>query len=122
MQHNVAILGISDNPERYSNKAYYLLKKKSHHVFPVSPNLKEIDGQQVYRSLSELGDQSIDTLTIYVKPEISSKLKNEIENLKPGRVIFNPGTENPEVQELLTQQGIPYEEACTLVLLNTNQF
>ena len=72
----------------------------------------------------ELGaiDGPVDTLTMYVGPAISTGVADKIVALRPGRVIFNPGTENPELQGKLDGAGIPWEEACTLVLLNTGQY
>jgi hypothetical protein len=64
----------------------------------------------------------VDTLTMYVGPERSSALAGEILALRPGRVIFNPGSENPSLEEKLGAAGIPCERACTLVLLASDQF
>jgi len=59
---------------------------------------------------------------VYLSPALSAPLQSEILQLKPERVIFNPGTENPELKQALEREGIVAEEACTLVLLNTGQF
>lgn len=98
-----------------------MLREYGHTAIPVTPKFKELDGVRAYSTLSEL-PKPIDTLTMYVGPEISTKLAAEILKLKPGRVIFNPGSENPELAAQLKSAGIPSEEACTLVLLRTNQF
>lgn len=121
---NVAILGASENPERYSFKALNMLKQKGHHPFPVNPNLEKILGHKCYSSVSELIDNelTIDTLTIYVNPEISSNLEEVIINLNPKRVIFNPGAENQELEHALASHAIETIRACTLVMLSTNQF
>ena len=117
----VAILGASNKPERYSYKALKRLLEHHHEVFPVHPALSEIDGIKTYPSL-DLLPRPLDILTLYVGPEISSKLAEKILTLKPGRVIFNPGTENPSLQSALAEAGIKIQEACTLVLLATHQF
>jgi predicted CoA-binding protein len=117
----VAVLGASNNPDRYSYMAVELLKKFGHNVVPVSPNEDTILGLKVVKNLSEI-THPLDTLTMYVKPEISTKLSDEILKLNPKRVIFNPGTENDHLQKNLKAQGIEVLEACTLVLLRTNQF
>ena len=117
----VAVLGASDNPERYSYLAVKLLLEKGHQVFPVHPKLKEIQGQKVYASLNEV-PKPVHTLTLYVGMEMSSKLADEILRLKPARIIFNPGAENQELERTASAQGIKTLEACTLVLLRTNQF
>lgn len=121
MGYNVAILGASDDTSRYSNKALHLLAENKHQVFPVHPTLKEIAGHPVYADLTKIPEK-IHTLTVYVRPEISSSVKEKIVQLNPTRVIFNPGTENSQLATELEKNGIATENACTLVLLRTGQF
>jgi len=120
-ERSVVVLGASDNPERYSNKAVLLLKQHGYNVIPVNPKLAELEGLAVVPRLEDVA-QAVDTVSVYVGPAVSSAMLAEIVALKPQRVIFNPGSENPELMELLVQQGIAVEPACTLVLLKTNQF
>lgn len=121
MQQNVVILGASDNPDRYSYKAFKSLTKHGHKSFLVSPTLKDLEGTPVVSDLSQV-KTNIDTLTMYVNPKISADLKSKIIDLKPKRVIFNPGTENPVLESELKKAGIDVLQACTLVLLATDQF
>lgn len=118
---NVAVLGASNNPERYSYKAVVMLKEHGHIPYPVHPSRRPVAEVNAVASLSEL-PKPIDTLTMYVGPEISTKLRDEIIALAPRRVIFNPGAENAELQLDLRKAGIEVTEACTLVLLRTGQF
>jgi len=120
-ERSVVVLGASDNPERYSNKAVLLLKQHGYNVIPVNPKLAELEGLAVVPRLEDVA-QAVDTVSVYVGPAVSSAMLAEIVALKPQRVIFNPGSENPELMELLAQKGIEVEPACTLVLLRTNQF
>ncbi|ORC32727.1 CoA-binding protein [Marispirochaeta aestuarii] len=117
----VAILGASRNPERYSYKALNMLRNHGYKVVPVHPTLKEIEGVPVHNSLSEVKEK-IHTLTLYVGPRHIGSEIDAIVKLNPGRVIFNPGTESEELKAALDSAGIPYMEACTLVLLSTGQF
>jgi predicted CoA-binding protein len=117
----VVVLGASDKQNRYSYKALQLLQKHGHVAIPVHPILKEIDGIQVAQSLDQI-KQTVDTLTVYVSPAVSARLADEIVALKPGRVIFNPGAESTELSEILDANEIRFEEACTLVLIDTGQF
>ena len=124
MEHKeikVAVLGASDKPERYSNKAVNFLRQKGYSVIPVHPSLKEIDDIPVVNNLSSI-KESIHTLSIYVSPERISEQIDDIIKLKPQRVILNPGAESEELEQALTENNIPFQEACTLVLLRTNQF
>jgi damage-control phosphatase, subfamily I len=117
----VAVLGASSNPERYSYKALALLKSKGYKVMPVHPALSEILGEPVCRKLSDV-PSPLDTLTVYVPAERSSVLREDIFRLQPRRVIFNPGTENQVLAEELRSRGIEALNACTIVMLNTDQF
>lgn len=118
---NVAILGASDKQERYSYKALMRLRESGHQVFPVHPKLSEIDGISVYPALQDIAE-SIDTLTVYLSEATAEPLHDAIRALGARRVIFNPGAENPALQNLLKEQGAEVLEACTLVLLATEQF
>jgi predicted CoA-binding protein len=87
----------------------------------VHPRLQQIEGQPVLQDLSAV-QGSVDTLTMYVGPATSSGLAEKIVSLRPARVLFNPGAENPTLAQKLQARGIVTEEACTLVLLHTAQF
>ena len=117
----VAVLGASPKPERHSNQAVRALVKNGHRVFPVHPLLKQIAGVPAVPALSQIDDE-VNTLTLYVGPERGMKLLDEMIDLKPDRVIMNPGTESEEIEEQLTAQGINVLRACTLVMLRTGQF
>ncbi len=116
----VAILGASDNPERFSHRALLLLREYGHTVLPVNPALAEIAGLPVVKNPAAL--PPVDTLTLYVGSARLPLLTEEIVRLRPGRVIFNPGTENAEVQAALDAAGIPWVEDCTLVMLRGGRF
>jgi predicted CoA-binding protein len=117
----VAVLGASNNPERYSNMAVRRLREAGHRVIPVNPALFEIEGLPASKSLAEI-KEPVDTLTLYVGPQRVAAMTQDIVRLAPKRVIFNPGTESPELAAALDRAGIPHIHACTLVMLQTGQF
>ena len=117
----VVILGASEKPTRFSYKAFQLLKEHNYKTVLVSPNLKEILGQPVVSDLS-LVVGKVNTLTMYVNAHVSSNLLSKIIDLKPTRIIFNPGSENPQIEPLLIQAGIQVVHGCTRVMLNTKTF
>lgn len=120
-KQTVAVLGASTNPERYSNKAIRLLREHGHRVIPVNPAQDLIEGLLVAHGLADIRD-TVDTLTLYMSPKHLEPQGDAILALRPGRVIFNPGTEHPALQARLDAAGIPWLEACTLVMLRTGQF
>lgn len=121
MSKIVALLGASNKPERFAFKAQELLKSHGHEVVLISPNIKTINGVTVLRDLDQI-NQPIDTLTMYVGPLISTNLKNQILKLKPKRIIFNPGSENPALEAELKKASIDILHDCTLVMLNSERF
>jgi hypothetical protein len=117
----VAVLGASKKAERYSNKAILLLKEHGHDVIPVNPIEEQIEELPVAHSLREIVG-GVDTLTVYVGPRHIREVLEDIIQLRPKRVILNPGTESEELKTELENHEIPFLEACTLVLLKTGQY
>ena len=118
---NVAVIGASPKKERYSNKAIRLLSEYKHNPIPVAPKQEKIEGKKVYQKLEDIPEK-IDTVTLYVGPARQDAIIEEIVKLAPRRVIFNPNTENKVAYKQLKRAGIEVVEACTLVLLKTNQY
>ncbi len=119
---NVAVIGASPKQDRYSNKAIRMLAEYNHNPIPVAPKHETIEDRKVYHQLSEIPEK-IDTVTLYLGPARQSEpIIQEIISVAPKRVIFNPDTENKEAAEQLKAAGIEVVEACTLVLLRTNQY
>jgi len=118
---NVAVLGASDKAGRYSHKAVRMLREKGHTPFPVHPALRMVDGMPVSASLRAI-PTPIHTITVYLSVRNQQPIADEILNSGARRIIFNPGAENPELEEKLRQKGVEVFQACTLVLLATGQF
>jgi len=114
------VIGASTNPERYAYKAIESLVQNKYSVAALGHKSGQIFGVSIETIPQPL--VAIDTITLYLNPTRQQQYYAYIIALKPRRVIFNPGTENQELYELLTQNNIAYEVACTLVLLATKQF
>ncbi len=121
-KQNVLIIGASDNPERYSFKAYEMLKKFGHKVTLLNPRLRDINTDKCYPNFQELPMIKFDTVTMYVSPEVSAHMSEDLLNFSKCRFIFNPGSENAELIEALEKRGHEIVEGCTLVMLRTDQF
>lgn len=117
----VAIFGASEKEDRYANKAQQRLVNHGYPVLPISPSNKNIMGLSCVQKVADI-QQPVDTVTLYVGPKILAAQLEDLIKLKPRRVIFNPGTEDQALQDQLEQAGIRTVEACTLVLLNSDQF
>ena len=118
---NVAVIGASDKPQRYAYKVIEKLLAAGYSVFPVHPKLKIILGLPVFETIEQI-PVPIHTATLYVGSDRSGTLIDGLLSTYPQRVIFNPGAENPTLENKLKDAGIQTMEACTLVLLSTHQF
>lgn len=114
------VLGATPNPNRYAYLAANRLKAKGHSIVNVGLKKGEVAGVAIERPAKIYAD--IDTVTLYIGPHHQPDLYQYILNTKPKRIIFNPGTENTELENLANQKGIETIEACTLVLLATGQY
>jgi len=114
------VLGASLNEERYSNQAIRMLREYGHPVEAHGLRAGKVADVEFQTELKQYPD--INTVSLYLNPQRQEAFYEYIIELKPKRVIFNPGTENPELYKQLIRHNIGYEEACTLVLLRTNQF
>ncbi len=116
------VLGVSENPERYSNKAIRSLRKHNHPVTAVGLKSGKVDDVPIITEQELNASESYDTVTLYLSAKNQTPWYDRIQQLAPNRVIFNPGAENPEWAKDLQKAGIQTEEACTLVLLSTGQY
>ena len=115
-----AVLITSPKSDRYSYKAVKMLIENNVPVIPVGYKSAELEGIKIIPGQPEI--MGLHTLSLYLNPRNQELFFDYILKLNPKRVIFNPGTENPILQDKLNHSNIFWEEACTLVLLSTGQF
>ena len=114
------VLGASQNPARYSYLAVNKLARHQHPVIAIGRRKGKAGDVEIDTEQKPMTD--IDTVTLYLNPQNQKQYYDYIISLKPKRIIFNPGTENPELYKLAKENNIQVMEACTLVLLSTGQY
>ncbi len=120
MQKKTLVIGASENPERYSNMAVKKLVAHGHPVLALGNRDGTIDATKITKEKPQADD--VNTVSLYLNAGNQKPYYNYILDLKPQRIIFNPGAENQELAGLAAAQGIKVMEACTLVMLSTGQF
>ena len=94
-----------------------------HDVIPVSiKNKGEIEGKTILNIRDKPKIDNLDTLTLYINRFNQLAWYDYLLALKPKRIIFNPGAENQELNNLARENGIETIEACTLVMLKTGSY
>lgn len=119
-QKKTLVLGASDNPSRYSYLAIQRLRNHHHPVVAIGRRVARVADVNI--GTEQVHFDNIHTVTLYLNPAHQKEYYNYILSLKPERIIFNPGAENNELEEKAAAQGIQTIEACTLVMLSTNQY
>lgn len=120
MKNTTLVLGASLHEYRFSHKAILRLRGKGIPVIAVG--LREGKVADVPIETEIKPSKKVDTVTLYLNPNRQKIYYDDIIQLKPRRVIFNPGTENQEFIAVLKEKGIVTEKACTLVLLSINEY
>lgn len=114
------VLGASSNPARYSYLAINQLRSKGHDVVAIGKHSGKVDDVEITSEQKRI--ENLDTVTLYLNANNQKSYYGYIFSLKPKRIIFNPGAENPELESLAKEKNILPQEACTLVLLSTGQY
>ncbi len=120
MAKKTLVIGASTDPSRYAYLAANQLVSHKHEIELLGVKEGVVAGKEISTEKEQFED--IDTITLYVNPQRQSEYYDYVADLKPRRVIFNPGTENPAFENFLTEKGIEPIEACTLVMLSTGQY
>lgn len=122
MNKKTVIIGATPNPARYAFLAATMLQEEGLEFVPVGIKSGSVLGVPIAPIYEKPPIEQVDTVTLYIGPHHQPEHYEYIMSLKPKRVIFNPGTENPEFERILKNAGIEALEACTLVLLRSGQY
>lgn len=117
---NTLVFGASTRPSRYSYVAIERLVDAGHPTLAFGLREGRVKGVPIQTSLD--GMEAVHTITLYMRPSRQTAYYDAILEMRPKRVIFNPGTENPEFYQLLRGTGIEVEVACTLVMLSMRTY
>jgi len=114
------VLGATDNPDRFAYRAAHSLVRHGHPIAPIGIRKGTVAGQEISTNRPAITD--VDTVTLYVGTRNLPEWYDYILGLQPKRIIFNPGTENNELQRMAQEQGIQTVEGCTLVMLSMGAY
>jgi predicted CoA-binding protein len=122
MGKKTVIMGATPNQSRYAYLAAQMLSEYKHEIVPLGLRNGEVLGEEILDIRKKPVIKDVDTVTVYVSPANQRNWYDYILSLKPRRIIFNPGAENDQLAKLAEDKGIEATNACTLVLLRSNQF
>jgi uncharacterized protein len=120
LKKKTLLIGATTHPSRYAYVALQSLIEKGHEVVAIGKEKGQVNGIAI--ETEKLPFKDIYTVTLYINPSIQPEYYDYVVALRPKRIIFNPGTENPEFEKLAQANGIETLHACTLVMLSTGQY
>jgi len=121
MEKKTLVLGVSDNPSRFAYKAIRSLQRRDIPIVAIGRKDIDLDGIKI-RKGQPAGVEGVHTVSLYMNSSLQKEYYDYILSLKPRRIIFNPGTRNPELAEMAVIDGIEVVDDCMLVMLNTGRF
>ena len=116
------VVGATPNQARYANLAGTMLAEYKHNTVLLGIQKGDINGNPILDIREKPSIKDVDTITLYIGPRRQPEWYNYLLSLKPKRIIFNPGTENEEFENLAQEQGVETLQACTLVMLRSRQY
>lgn len=114
------LIGAGTDPSRYAYRASHSLVSHGHDLFPMGIHAGTVAGKEIL--LEKKAIEDVDTVTLYISPKRQPEWYDYVLDLKPKRIIFNPGTENEEFEDLAKKAGIEVVEGCTLVMLSIGTY
>jgi uncharacterized protein len=122
MEKTTLVLGASPNPNRFAYKAIRSLQRRNIPIVAIGRRDIDLDENLKIRKGKPKNIGVIHTVTLYMNSKFQQEYYDYIMDIHPKRIIFNPGTTNPELAEMARKAGIEVVDDCLLVMLNTGKF
>jgi predicted CoA-binding protein len=112
----VAVIGASNNRDKFGNKALRAFVKRGYTVIPINPNEREVEGYRTYASVLDVPGP-IDLATVYVPPATGVQVMEQLARKGITRVWLNPGADDAEVVSRARELGLRAEQLCSILAI-----
>jgi predicted CoA-binding protein len=116
----IAIIGASQDRNKFGNKAVRVFADKGYKVYPIHPKLSEIEGHKVYSSILQVPEKELDMVSFYLPPAVGMKVIEDVAKVKCKEVWLNPGSESDELVEKAESLGLTVIQACSIVSVGSS--
>lgn len=114
-QKKFAVVGATDNPEKYGNQITRNLKKRGYEVYPVNPRLKKVEGLKCYATISEL-PVKVDVVDFVVPPAATEAILKECLALGLDRIWLQPGSESEKAIRFCQENNLKVvHDVCVMM-------
>jgi predicted CoA-binding protein len=115
----IAIIGASNDRNKFGNKAVRAYVRQGYTVYPVNPHEEKIEGLTVFKSVAAVPVRPA-MISVYVPPAVLLKLLPEIAARGCDELWLNPGTESDDVLAEAERLGLNVIQACSIVGIGLN--
>ncbi|MFM8316264.1 MAG: CoA-binding protein [Deltaproteobacteria bacterium] len=112
---SIAIIGASQDRNKFGNKAVRVFADKGFKVYPIHPKLSEIEGHKAYASILQVPEKELDMVSFYLPPHVGMQVIEEVAKIDCKEVWFNPGSESDELVAKAEKLGLNVIQACSIV-------
>ena len=101
----IAVVGISNKPERDSYKVAEYLQKQGYKIIPINPAIKEVLGEKAYSSLTQVS-MPVDIIDVFRRSEEVPGVIKEALKSKPKAIWLQLGVVNEEAAKQAIEEGL----------------
>jgi predicted CoA-binding protein len=108
----VAVVGLSNDPEKYSHEVGSYLKEQGYRIIPVNPTEEEVIGERAYDTVDQIPER-IDVVDVFLPPEKTSEIAEDAVRAEAKALWLQEGIENAEARRIAEEGGLAYvEDRC----------
>lgn len=115
----IAIIGASNDRNKYGNRAVRAYQRRGYAVYPVNPKETEIEGLPVFKSILDIPVR-LNLISIYLPPAVSLKVLPDIAKKGCDELWLNPGSESEEVLAEAAVHGLNVIQACSIIAIGVS--
>ncbi|MGM0612939.1 MAG: CoA-binding protein [Bacteroidota bacterium] len=114
------VLGVSPDPKKRAHRVCKKLMEKGHTIVPLGIREGKVNNIPIITNTNN--PQKAHTIVIFLRASRQKAWLSYILASNPKRIIFNPGSENPELVEIAKEREIDVLYGCTLLMLSSNRY
>jgi uncharacterized protein len=107
--NTVAVVGLSNDPEKASNEVGVYLKEQGYRIIPVHPKEDEVIGEQAYETVEQI-PEAVDVVDVFLPSDKTPEIAEDAVRAGAKVLWLQEGIENPEARRIAEEGGLAYVE------------
>jgi predicted CoA-binding protein len=108
----IAVVGASNDPEKYSHEVASYLMEQGYRIIPVNPSEEEVLGERAYDTVDQIPEQ-VDVVDVFLPPEKTPEIAEDAVQAGAKALWLQEGIENEQTRQIAEEGGLAYvEDRC----------